>query len=199
MLKDDLSIPDFLKLTPQERAEGWEASPPKTEHPAFHPEKPKADPALEGFLAAEEERKKLETANRIAKMKIRMATKAIDTTGMRWDTVRAKWVPIQGGKPVSVPKPKETIPATTTKTSAPGTGEIKPDAATKRSRGSSEAKHALMMEMLTREGGATKPEIGKATNWEPHTAGARISGIKGAYTVTKTKEARGTVYRAIKK
>jgi hypothetical protein len=136
-------------------------------------------------MAAIEEEKRIATANRIAKMKARQADKAIDTTKMHWDTMRAKWVPIQGGKPVS-----------STKTTVPETPKAPQPPPLKRSRGSSAEKHNTLMEMLARPEGATKPEIAQATGWEPHTAGARISGLKADYDVTKTKEAWGTVYRA---
>ena len=70
----------------------------------------------------------------------------------------------------------------------------------KTKRGNADVKHDKLMKMLLRSEGATKAEIGAETEWLEHTAGARISGIKNEYTVTKVKEkGRGTVYRAIKK
>lgn len=192
-IPDDLAIPAFLRISPEEaqkRKDHWQANPPKWEHPptpvqVAHAKAPEADTAA--LVAAIEEEKRIATANRIAKMKEGLAAKAIDTTKMRWDTSRAKWVPIQGGTPVTATK--TSTPTKTTPTLPLGPPKQRP-------RGGSDTKHATMMSMLLRPEGATKPEIAAATGWEPHTAGARISGIKGTHNVLKTKETRGTVYRA---
>lgn len=42
------------------------------------------------------------------------------------------------------------------------------------------AKQALLIEMLQSKGGATIDEIGKATDWQPHSARAMISGLRKA-------------------
>jgi hypothetical protein len=93
----------------------------------------------------------------------------------------------------SNPKP----PAPKGKRKKPRSGGRKPESAAGSVRPGT--KLARMIEMLGRDGGATIPEIVKATGWQQHSVRGAISGTlkkKLALTVSsETVEGRGRIYR----
>lgn len=72
-----LDIPDFLKIPQEERDRYWKENPPVYGSGWAPPVEKKVDPALEKFEAEEAERKRVQTKNRISKMKARAADKEL--------------------------------------------------------------------------------------------------------------------------
>jgi len=197
MLSDDyLDIPPFLDCKRPEVAKGRaEARVKPISLPPVEAEaKRQREADVEEFLRLDAERRKVLAANqRIAKEALKKA-KAVDITNKRWDATRARWVPDRlMVRPV---KPKEVVIVSTEYKTTTSTKTTPPPAVP---HGEAKAKHDTLMGLLTRPEGATKAEISSATGWLPHTAGARISGIKVTHNVTRTREARGTVYRVVSK
>lgn len=200
-ISDDLSIPFFLDRNKNKDliAAVAEASKlPLTEPPAYVKDKKALEPDVLAYLQEQERLAKVEAANgRIA----RQARKeAGDIKGKRWDSRTNRWIPDTlpqrdrkeatvmsvGEKSNLEDNPKKSLPLKITRKRG--------------KRGESDVKQKTLLEMLTRPEGATKKEIGERTGWLEHTAGARISGVKSSYSVTRKKEPpRGTVYRAIPK
>lgn len=94
-MDDDLSIPDFLRISSEERAQAWERTPPRP-MPAFAGAKPASNDTSE-FAKAEEERKTLKTKARIRKMLAKKA--AVDPTTHYWDARSNRWIPNRIYKP----------------------------------------------------------------------------------------------------
>lgn len=80
----DLDIPDFLKLTPEERAAAWEANPPRPMQSMAAPPR-----EVEQKQAAT---RKARSIARIGKMKARTADREALQAGKIWDTKTGRWV-----------------------------------------------------------------------------------------------------------
>ena len=87
-------------------------------------------------------------------------------------------------------KPAKTTRKAVKKTPAPITTGTQPRSGTKQ---------ALLIEMLSRDSGATIADIVAATSWQPHTIRGAMAGAlkkKLGLTITSEKvEGRGRVYR----
>lgn len=61
-------------------------------------------------------------------------------------------------------------------------------------------KSAMVIKLLSRGRGATVPELGSATNWQPHSVRAFLSGLrKKGTTLTKEERKDGErAYRIVK-
>lgn len=102
MMVDD-GFPKELFRTPAQRHDYWEAHPPRA-MPLFELNKARDEsPETAAFRAQEEERRRLKSLEGIARMKARMATKAIGFSKVRWDARRNKFVPLAGGTTKSAP------------------------------------------------------------------------------------------------
>ncbi len=56
-----------------------------------------------------------------------------------------------------------------------------------------------LRKLLTRKNGATVAQIQSAFGWQPHTARAAVSGLRGSgETVRRSDAAKGSVYRGTK-
>jgi hypothetical protein len=86
---DPLSIPEFLRLTPEQREAGWKG---KSLRPisAFIPVE--TDPEKVKIAAEVAERKKIKTDNRIGKMLAKKTGDAEKQAGKKWDVRTARWV-----------------------------------------------------------------------------------------------------------
>lgn len=87
--------PPALFLTPAVRAEAW-VGRPLTTIPLFQAAPKDESAETKAFRVQEEERRRLKSLEGIARMKLRMATKAIDFSKVRWDARRNKFVPLEG-------------------------------------------------------------------------------------------------------
>lgn len=106
-------------------------------------------------------------------------------------------------KPAPAP-PRPARPTKAAKAPAPATQPALPTHAPETVQAAEKARRSgvgvtLLLQMLSRNEGATVSEIVAATGWQPHTTRARISATVGkqmgkAITTTKD-EARGRVYR----
>jgi hypothetical protein len=84
-MPEDLDdIPDFLRLSPEQRRAAWERNPPKAVVSG-----PQPTDAIREQLKAE---KKAKAYTRIAKLKEKQALDAIPKSQRRWDATRNKWV-----------------------------------------------------------------------------------------------------------
>lgn len=94
MIED--GFPRGLFRTTEQRHAYWEANPPRA-MPLFELNKARDEsPETAAFRAQEEERRRLKSLEGIARMKLRMVTKAIDFSKVRWDARRNKFVPLEG-------------------------------------------------------------------------------------------------------
>lgn len=99
-------FPAVLFATPAQRAADWVKNPPKPlPRIEFNRQRTPDDEATAAFRAQEEERRRAQSRAKIERMKLRMASKEIDHSKMRWDARRAKFVPIGpwAVKPASLP------------------------------------------------------------------------------------------------
>lgn len=94
---DDLTIPDFLRLTDEQRRKAWEKFKPKKskEVKASDPRKP-ASLTDEEWERQKAERKELER-KRAEELEAQRRAKApklppVDLTGKRWDQRKGKWI-----------------------------------------------------------------------------------------------------------
>ncbi len=62
-----------------------------------------------------------------------------------------------------------------------------------------QTKQQIMIDLLSRKGGATLAELAEATQWQPHTVRGALSGVLkkrlGLEMVSEKVEARGRVYK----
>lgn len=80
-------IPDFLRLTPEQRREAWERNPPSK--PQIMIAGPEAMSAIREELEAN---RKAKSKTRIAIMKQKKALDAIPKSQRRWDPRKNQWV-----------------------------------------------------------------------------------------------------------
>jgi predicted AAA+ superfamily ATPase len=57
-------------------------------------------------------------------------------------------------------------------------GPAAPTASEKPAASTRKTKQSLLLELISREGGATHPELTSATGWLPHTVRAAITGLR---------------------
>lgn len=105
--------PAALFLTTAQRAKAW-VGRPLTTIPLFQAAPKDESDETKAFRVQEEERRRLKSLEGIARMKLRMASKAIDFSKVRWDSMRCKFVPLEGA-PVVVAKPIPLYPPATQK------------------------------------------------------------------------------------
>lgn len=122
MADDDLSIPDFLRVSAKDRKKAWEKFKPKKIHntPVVYDSRKPASMSDEEWETRkaqrkEEERKRAEELEAAKKAKAPPIPK-VDITGKRWDQRRGRWVedtrpapgpakaPIPHAKPKSAPR-----------------------------------------------------------------------------------------------
>lgn len=91
-MTDPLDIPDYLVLSPEERAASWERI--ALTSMKFLPDSTvrSTDPGAEQFARQLEEDRRLKSLARIRKMKSRKTIKSIDYSKMRWDPRKNKFV-----------------------------------------------------------------------------------------------------------
>lgn len=94
MVRD--GAPAALFLTPAQRAKAWQGVTLRS-IPLFQAAPKDESPETKAFRAQEEERRRLKSLEGIARMKLRMASKAIDFNKVRWDARRNKFVPLEDG------------------------------------------------------------------------------------------------------
>lgn len=101
MLRD--GAPAALFLTPAQRTKAWQGVLLRA-MPLFEINKTRDEsPETAAFREQEEERRRLKSLEGIARMKLRMASKAIDFSKVRWDARRNKFVPLEGQMSKSEP------------------------------------------------------------------------------------------------
>jgi Protein of unknown function (DUF3489) len=63
------------------------------------------------------------------------------------------------------------------------------------------SKQALIVEMLSKDEGATLDALSAATGWLPHTTGAALTGLrKRGFLVERVRdESKGSLYRIVEK
>jgi hypothetical protein len=62
-----------------------------------------------------------------------------------------------------------------------------------------QSKTAVLIQLMTREGGATLDQMVEATSWQPHTVRAALTGLrKKGHAVTSDKVDRTRTYRLSK-
>lgn len=91
-MTNPLDIPDYLVLSPEERAASWEGI--ALTSMKFLPDSTvrSTDPGAEQFARQLEEDRRLKSLARIHKMKSRKTVKSIDYSKMRWDPRKCKFV-----------------------------------------------------------------------------------------------------------
>lgn len=95
--------PAALFMTPEQRRKAWTGRP-LTTIPLYAATPKDESDETRAFRARVEEERRLKSLAGIARMKTRIASKAIDYSRMRWDARRAKFVPNTGSKPVAQPE-----------------------------------------------------------------------------------------------
>jgi hypothetical protein len=125
MADDDLTIPDFLKLTDEQRKKAWEKFKPKKIRNVVvvsDPRKPHSmsDEDWEKLKAQRKEEERKRAAELEAAKKAKAPVPVVDTKGKRWDQRRGRWVednrpspPAKPSAPIKKPKaaPSKAVPA----------------------------------------------------------------------------------------
>lgn len=108
-----LEIPAFLKLSKEERAEGWRNMPPPRA-PIVFEVPPTSDPATEALRLELAAGKKAKTRARIDKLLASKET-PIDRSEQRWDARSNRWVPLGYPPKPTHPEPPQEAKETRTK------------------------------------------------------------------------------------
>lgn len=101
---DDNMIPPFCQIPQEVRNQNWEKNPPKMVRAFIQETETKLDPDTLEVLRFKEEQEKLKAASRIAKMKVKLNTKTIDFNVMRWNSMRARFEPINNTQETEMSK-----------------------------------------------------------------------------------------------
>ncbi len=126
-MKDQLDVPDFLRVSAEDRAKAWKNFKPKEIKDTTaksDPRKPRSVSDAEWERQKEESRLRREAAEAeaAAQRRAKVAPAPIDTNGLRWDGRRGRWIKDPFAHLVSVPTvPTQVKPKPTTKTKKPGT------------------------------------------------------------------------------
>src|SRR5262245_12653031 len=108
-MEDDLSIPDFLRMTKEERKKVWEANPPTFTKRASWRTPEQAERERQRLQRIADERRlarcqsKLKRLDRKLEMEAKLEDRSHAAQGHRWDVHKARWIdPIEAAL-----KPKE--------------------------------------------------------------------------------------------
>ena len=82
-----LDVPEFLKLTAEQRRKAWEANPPKPSTAQVE-----QNNLRQLQIAADKERKREKLKMFLAKRKEREQLQSIPKSKRRWDVAQCKWV-----------------------------------------------------------------------------------------------------------
>lgn len=169
--KNDLpDLPDYLKISEEDRAKAWEDNPPK---PFIAPAiTTRDDPAVAQIKADIQNRVELKKAARFAKLKAKTADQTY-RPGMRWCPKRCAFITdspskkerktmseLENNTETKVPTPKKK------KTNgAKKTAKKKVAAKPKKPKKEGPSKTAIVARLLQRQNGCTSAEVLEATNW----------------------------------